>query len=157
MTWGRSPTEISGYRVLNDPFGHQKYFQPPSARNRPFWAFSRQISHFLYIFNIGRQDPVFGKIGIKSAGGPPRQKFLATPHEICCFITKKILGALRPVSGRFCRFFENRSSKITSSGKKSFFSIFWKSTFSEKSLRNFWGGPQIFCQKKLFFCQSLRF
>ena len=125
MTWWRSPTEISGYRVLNDPFGHQKYFRLPSTRNLPFWAFFRKISHFLYILiNIGRQDQVFGKIGIKSARGAPRQKFLATSHEICCFITRKIWSAIRPVSVRFCRFFENRSSKITSSGKKWFFPIF---------------------------------
>ena len=127
MTWGRSPTEISGYRVLNDPFGHQKYFRPPSARNRPFWAFFRQISHFLYIFNIGRQDPVFGKIGIKSAGGAPDRNFWRPPMKYVVLSPKKfwepygrfpadsaVFSKIDPrksrhrEKSRFFRFFENR-------------------------------------------------
>ena len=45
---------------------------------------------------------------------------------------------------------------MTSSGKKSVFSTFRKSTFSEKSLRNFWV-PPVLWQQKVFLCQSLRF
>ena len=141
MTWGKSPTESSGYRVLNDPFGHQKYFQPPTARNRPFWAFFRQISHFLYIFNIGRQDPVFGKIGIKSAGGAPDRNFWRPPMKYVVLSPKTFWG----LSGRFpadSAVFSKIDPRKSRHREKSRFFDFLKIEFFRKITQKFLrGGP----------------